>query len=193
MAAERRTLLSHEEYFALERKTGQRYEYIAGRVFAMVGGSFAHGQIGINTSTTLDNQLAAKPCIVQGSDFRIAIPRLDMYTYPDVFVVCGEPQFERRNGGLLNPLVLIEVLSPSTADYDQGQKFLRSQQISSLREYVLIAQDKPFIRCFSRDERGLWVWSAADGLDASLALPSIDCVLALASVYKKVSFGEVSE
>ncbi|HEY8600752.1 MAG TPA: Uma2 family endonuclease [Thermomicrobiales bacterium] len=193
MAAEPRTLLSHEDYFALEREHGQKYEFIAGRVFAMVGGSFAHGQIAINTSTTLDNQLAAKPCIVQGSDFRIAIPRLDMYTYPNVFVVCGEPQFERSNGGLINPIVSIEVLSPSTADYDQGQKFLRYQQIASLREYVLIAQDKPFIQSFSRDERGLWVWSAADGLEASLALPSIGCVLELASVYKKVSFRKVSE
>ena len=190
MAAEPKALLTHEEYFALEQESGQRYEYVAGRVYAMVGGSFAHGQIGINTSTTLNNQLAAKPCIVQGGDYRIAIPRLDIYAYPDVSVVYGEPQFDHLNGGLLNPIVLIEVLSPSTASYDQGQKFLRYQQLASLREYVLIAQDTPFVQGFSRDERGLWVWSAAEGQDGLLALPAIDCVLQLATMYAKVRFEE---
>jgi Uma2 family endonuclease len=193
MAANPKALLTHEEYFALERETDQRYEYVAGRVYAMVGGSFVHGQIGINTSTTLNNQLATRPCIVQGSDYRIAIPRLDIYTYPDISVVCGEPQFDNSNSGLLNPIVVIEVLSPSTASYDQGQKFLRYQQLASLREYVLIAQDKPFIQSFSRDERGLWVWSAAEGLEGVLSLPSIECNLALATIYAKVRFEDASE
>ena len=188
MAAEPKALLTHEEYFALERATGERHEYVAGRVFAMVGGSFEHGKIGINTSTALNNRLAAKPCIVQGGDFRIAIPRLDIYAYPDVSVVCGEPRFDQRSGGLLNPVVLVEVLSPSTAEYDQGQKFLRYQQIESLRDYVLIAQDRPFVRAFLRDERGRWIWSAVEGLDATLTLPSIECALPVAEIYAKVVF-----
>ena len=193
MAAELRTLLSHKEYFALERTTGQRHEYVAGRVFAIVGGSPTHGLITVNASTTLNMQLRAKPCLVYSSDVRIAIRQSDSYMYPDTSVICGEPQFDGRNGSVLNPIAIVEVLSPSTAEYDQGQKFMRYQQITSLREYVLIAQDKLFIQCFSRDERGLWVWSAAEGLESSLALPSIECAVSLADVYNKVVFGKVSE
>ncbi len=192
MAAEPRTLLSHEEYFALERESNVKHEYVAGQIIAMVGGSPTHGVITVNASTTLNMQLRAKSCLVYSSDVRIAIRQADSYMYPDVSVVCGDHQFDGRNSGLLNPIVIIEVLSPSTAEYDHGQKFMRYQRLTSLRNYILIAQDAPFILCFSRDERGLWVWPAAEGLDTSLALTSIECELALAEVYAKVDFGRAT-
>lgn len=193
MAAEPRAWLSHEEYFALERASDEKHEYVAGQVFAMVGGSPTHGLISVNASTTLNIQLRAKPCLVYSSDVRIAIRQADSYMYPDVSVVCGEPQFDGNNGGVINPTVVIEVLSPTTANYDQGQKFMRYQRLASLRNYILIAQDTPFIQCFSCDERGLWVWSGAEGLESTLALPSIECELALADVYAKVDFGQAAE
>jgi Uma2 family endonuclease len=193
MAAESRTLLSHEEYFTLEREGDEKHEYVAGEVFAMVGGSLAHSQISVNTSTALNVQLQAKPCIVNSSDLRVAIRQLDIYTYPDVSVVCGEPQFAERGSGLLNPTVIIEVLSPATERYDRGQKFLRYQRLTSLHDYVLIAQSGPLIERFSRDERGRWFWEGTDDLDTSIALPSIECALPLAEVYAKVVFGAAAE
>ena len=192
MAAEPKTLFSHEEYFALERERGQKYEFIAGQIVAMVGGSPTHGLITVNVSTALNIQLRTKPCLVYSSDVRIAIRQSDSYMYPDTSVVCGEPQFDGRNGGILNPIIIVEVLSPSTAGYDHGQKFLRYQQLASLRSYVLVSQDAPLIQCFSRDERGLWMWSASEGLEASLSLPSVDCDLSLAEIYNKVEFGEAT-
>lgn len=190
MAAEPTALLTHEEYFALERATGERHEYVAGQVYAMVGGTGPHSEIAANTIITLGVRLRQRPCRVYTSDMRIAIGKADMYVYPDLSVACGEPQFTARGTALLNPTVIIEVLSPSTARYDQGQKFLRYQQIESLRDYVLIEQDMPFVQVFSRDDQGRWVWSAAEGMEATLALPSIGCGLPLAEVYAKVVFEE---
>ncbi len=192
MSAEARALLTHEEYFALELATGERHEYIAGRVYAMAGGSTTHGLISINTSTSLNMQLRAKPCFVYSSDVRVAIRQLDVYTYPDISVVCGEPQLDEKGGGVTNPIALVEILSPATARYDREGKFLRYQRLSSLQDYVLIAPDRPFLQRFSRDERGLWFWEAIEGLGSSLLLPSIDCQLPLAEVYAKVSFGEAA-
>ncbi len=151
MAAAPRTLLSHEEYFALERDSEEKHEYVAGEIFAMVGGSSTHSEISGNTITTLNLQLRGRGCKVYTSDLRVSIQRLNIYTYPDVTVVCGERQFD-GNGGLLNPAVLIEVLSPATERYDRGKKFMRYQRLASLREYVLISQAYPFIERFSRPE-----------------------------------------
>lgn len=192
MEAEARALLTHEAYFALERATGERHEYVAGRVYAMVGGTGPHSEIAANTIMTLGVQLRQRPCKVYTSDLRIAIRQADIYAYPDLSVVCGEPQFTARGMALLNPTVIFEILSPSTAAYDQGLKFLRYQQIASLRDYVLVEQHTPFVRAFSRDEQGRWVWSAAEGMEATLALPSIDCQLPLVEVYAKVDFAEAA-
>lgn len=191
MAAEPRVLLSHEEYFALERASDEKHEYVAGEVFAMVGGSPNHSEISGNTITTLNMQLRKRGCKVYTSDLRVAIQRLDVYTYPDVTVVCGERQFD-GNGGLLNPTVLIEVLSPATERYDRGKKFMRYQRLASLREYVLISQAYPFIERLSRLENGQWSRDFADDLSSTIALPSIDCALSLAEVYAEVTFDETN-
>lgn len=113
---------------------------------------------------------------------------MDVYTYPDVTVVYGEPQFDGAGDGLLNPTVSVEVLSPATESYDRGREFLRYQRIPSFREYVPIAQDGPLIERFSRQPDGQWLWSANDSLDDAIALPSIDCTLALADIYAKIVF-----
>ena len=187
MAAEPRRLLTHEEYFALEEATGQRYEYVAGRIYAMAGGSTTHGLISINTSTSRNVQLRSRPCFVYSSDVRVAIQELDIYTYPDSSVVCGEPRIDER-GGVTNPIALVEILSPAIARYDREGKFLRYQRLLSLQDSILIAQDRPFVQRFSRDERGLWFWETAVGLEATLAVPSIECQLPLDKIYAKVAF-----
>jgi Uma2 family endonuclease len=193
MVAEPRTLITREEYLALERASEQKHEYIAGEMVAMVGGSPKHSQIAVNTSTTLNMQLRARPCIVYSSDLRVAIRTMDVYTYPDVTVVCGEPRFDSDGDGLLNPMVIVEVLSPGTEGYDRGRKFLRYQRIQSFREYVLISQDSPVVERFARQPDGQWLWSATENLDESVALLSIDCTLALADVYAKVVFERMPE
>jgi Uma2 family endonuclease len=193
MAAEPRTLITREEYLEMERAGDQKHEYVAGEVWAMVGGSPQHSEIAANTIVALGTQLRQRPCKVYTSDLRVAIRTMDVYTYPDVTVVCGEPQFDGDGDGLLNPTVLIEVLSPATESYDRRRKFLRYQRIQSLREYVLIAQDAPFIERFSRQPDGQWLWSATENLDESIALLSIDCTLALADVYAKIVFDGAPE
>ncbi len=192
MAAEPRALLSHEEYFALEQASDEKHEYVAGEVFAMVGGSSIHSEISANVIIALGPQLRKRGCKVYTSDLRVAIQRLDIYTYPDVTVVCGERQFD-GNGGLLNPTVLIEVLSPATERYDRGRKFMHYQRLASLREYVLISQAYPFIERFSRLENGQWSRDFADDLDAAIALPSVACALSLAEVYAEVVFDGTSD
>ncbi|HEY8599075.1 MAG TPA: Uma2 family endonuclease, partial [Thermomicrobiales bacterium] len=168
------------------------HEYVAGKVFAMVGGSPTDSEIAPNVITALGPQLRKRGCKVYTSDLRVAIPHLDIYTYPDVTVVCGERQFDGKDGGLLNPTVLIEVLSPATERYDRGMKFGRYQRLASLREYVLIAQAYPFIERLSRLENDLWSRDFADDLGTAIALPSIDCALSLADVYAEVTFDEAN-
>ena len=190
MGVEPGTRLSHEEYFALERESDVRHEYLAGKIYALGDSSPVHSELSANVIAALGTQLRGRGCKVYTGDLRIAIQQLDIYTYPDVSVVCGVPQFSEHQAALINPTVIVEVLSPSTAEYDQGQKLLRYQQLASLRSYILVAQTAPFIWCLSRDEGGRWIWSGAEGLASSLALPSVDCDLSLAEIYGEVTFGE---
>lgn len=178
-----------DEYFAIERSSDVRHEFIDGEIYAMSGGSSAHSQISQNTASSLHYQLRDQPCIVYNSDMRVKINNRD-YTYPDIPVVCGEPQVENEKHTLLNPTLIVEVLSPSTANYDRGEKFDRYRTLESLQEYVLIAQDEARVERFLRQNngKGEWLYAAAVGLEATLTLPSIGCTLALTDVYAKVDF-----
>lgn len=176
---------SVDEYLALERRAEHRSEYIDGQIVAMSGGSFAHSLVGTNLSGTLGNLLADSPCIVVNSDMRVRVDG-SLYTYPDATVVCSEPEIEDVEGDtLLNPTLIVEVLSPSTEAYDRGEKWRRYRRIPSLRQYVLVAQTTPLVEVFTRSG-DTWVYSDASGLDASIRLESIGCTLALRDVYVKV-------
>jgi Uma2 family endonuclease len=132
---------SPAEYLALERAAEHRHEYVSGRVYAMTGASREHNVIATNTSRALGNQLSGRPCETYQSDMRVKVSETGMYTYPDVVVACGTPAFEDAYvDTLLNPTVIIEVLSPSTEAYDRGEKFAHYRRLPSLREYLLIAQ-----------------------------------------------------
>lgn len=177
------------EYLAMERASDVRHEFHQGEIFAMVGASPNHVLTTTNTSSSLNLQLRKTPCRVYQSDLRVKIGITGLYTYPDITVVCGEPFFsDDTPDNLLNPTLIIEVLSPSTEQYDRGKKFQHYRSLESLQEYVLISQDAPHVERFLRQADSEWLFKDRAGLDAVLALSSIECTLALADVYEKITF-----
>lgn len=180
--------LTPAEYLALERQGEQKHEYAGGERRAMVGASFRHNLIQTSVVANLYGQLANRPCTVLPSDMRVKIEPLGIYTYPGITVVCGEPRLEDdAQDTLLNPTVIIEILSPSAERYDRGLNFQRYRSIPSFREYVLIAQDAYAIDHYIRQPDQVWHLSIADRLADTITLPSIGSLLALAEVYKKVA------
>jgi len=188
MSSSAQSLVSPAQYLDAERRATERHEYLAGTVFAMVGASRAHNLITTNLLRELSTQLRGRPCETYGTDMRVKVARTGLYTYLDVVVVCGEPELEDdHRDTLLNPTLLVEVLSPSTERYDRGDKFAHYRQLPSLAEYVLVAQHRPAVERFARQERA-WLLDAVAGLDAAVTLESIACTLPLAAVYERVTF-----
>lgn len=182
--------LSPADYLAIERKAEFRSEYFNGEMFAMAGATRWHNRIVFSVGKRLDSQLEDRDCEVFVTDMRVKITATGLYTYPDVVVVCGEPRFEDAEvDTLLNPKVLCEVLSKSTEDYDRGKKFEHYRTVPSLSEYVLIAQEKPHVEHFVRQPSNQWLLSETSRLEDQIRLPSIECVLALSEIYRKVKFG----
>ncbi|TWU01758.1 Uma2 family endonuclease [Neorhodopirellula pilleata] len=183
--------LTPDEYLHRERKAEFRSEYFRGETFAMAGASANHNLIVLNAGASLREQLKKKPCRVYPSDLKLRVEATGLYTYPDLSVVCGDPQLESDAGDvLLNPVVLVEVLSESTEAYDRGKKFEHYRTIPSLMHYVLIAQDRHSIDCFSRCPDGDWRLTSCQGLDGNVELASIESQLAMTEVYDKVVFNE---
>ncbi|MDT5270091.1 MAG: hypothetical protein QOH49_2277 [Acidobacteriota bacterium] len=184
------TYLTPEEYLAVERQNEYKSEYINGEMFAMTGASRRHNIITFNIASALGPQLRGRPCEAYVNDMRVRIAsrREYAYTYPDVTVVCGEPQFEDGHlDTLLNPTALIEVLSESTERYDRGKKFSFYRTIESLAEYVLVAQDEHKIEQYTKQPDGRWLLSDHRSPEGVVELTSIQCTLALREVYDKVS------
>jgi len=180
---------SVEEYLASERVSEQRHEYLDGAIYAMAGASVAHNLIVGNTLAALHSQLRQRPCQVYPSDMRVKVKPAKLYTYPDLSVICGQPQLEDdRHDTLLNPTLIVEVLSPSTGSYDRGKKFQYYRMLPSLREYLLIAQDAVHVEHYLRQTDFQWLLTDLNDLQASLSLPSIGCTLSILDVYEKVSF-----
>ncbi len=176
-----------EEYLALERKAEYKSEYFAGEIFAMSGASERHNLIVTNIVRELSLQLKRRPCKVYPSDMRVKVSPTGLYTYPDVVVVCGEARFEDAHmDTLLNPTVIIEVLSESTEAYDRGRKFEHYRTLASLSDYLLIAQDRPRIEHYVRQPERRWLLSETNHLADTISIVSIQCDLALTEVYDKV-------
>lgn len=183
------THVTPEEYLAAERLSETRSEYLDGGVYPMTGATANHGQIVFNIGAELITQLRGRPCRLNGVDLKVRLPDSLKFFYPDVVVVCGEWQYhDARRDIITNPDVVIEVLSPSTESFDRGAKFEAYRTIESLKEYLLVAQDRPFIEQFVRNDAGKWEYMSAIGLESSLTLPSIGCTLNLGAVYDKVDF-----
>lgn len=180
--------LSPEEYLTLERRAESKSEYVDGVMYATAGRSERHNLIAANVIITLGAQLRDSPCRVYPSDLKVRVPGSRRFFYPDVSIVCGETQFaDDEQDVVLNPSVVVEVLSESTAAFDRGEKFQSYQQIESLREYLLVSQDEHVVEHFLRQDDGHWLYTKAGGPDEAITLPSVNCRLALRDVYNKVT------
>lgn len=193
---------SVDEYLAIERASEERHVYLDGAVYAMAGESSAHGDISANAFGLLFVQLKGKPCRARSKDTRVRsgpVPTpgrsmKGLYSYPDVLVICEEPEYADGHADiLLNPKVIVEVLSDSTEAFDRGKKFERYRQWNlSLTDYVLVAQDRPQVDHFQRDADGSWKLRSYYGLQAEVVLASIECRLPLQDVYDRVVFPAAS-
>lgn len=181
--------MTEEEYLEFERQSEERHEYVNGRVYAMAGAKWNHIRITGNTHTALDNLLADTPCVVVSNELKLKVESKKMsYRYPDLMVICGEPDFvDGQTDIITKPKLIIEVLSPSTALEDRNVKLDEYTALDSVQEYLLISQDEAKIERYLRQESGDWLYSKVKGLDATLSLPSLGVTLDFAFIYKKIT------
>jgi Uma2 family endonuclease len=191
-AAEKRRY-TPEEYLALERKAPYKSEYYRGEIFAMSGVSREHNQIAGNIYRSLGNQFEDRPCEAFIADLRVRVLPTGLYTYPDVAALCGEPRFEDEEvDTLLNPSLVVEVLSPSTEDYDRKKKFDHYRRIDSLREYVLVSQDRVRVERFTRQGRD-WLLTIFERRDETLGLASVNAEIPLRAIYARVEVPDAED
>ena len=182
--------ITPEEYLSEERRAKIKSEYIYGEIFAMSGVSNAHNLITLDIATELNLQLRGSGCLVYSNDMRVKTEATGSYFYPDVVVVCDKPRFEDNVfDTLLNPILIVEVLSPSTESYDRGEKFAHYQKLMSLREYILVSQDRMRVE-HQRLVDTLWVGKTFEAPEDVLKLNSIECELPLKDVYTRVSYSD---
>ena len=178
--------VSPEEYLRLEREAEFKHEYFQGEIRAMAGAGYMHNLICANLTIEIGSQLRGKGCSVVGSDQRLQIMSGSAFVYPDLTVVCGAPEFneEKKPDTLLNPTLVIEVLSPSTSLYDRSEKFMLYRQVPSLRQYLTLDAQSVHAELHTLDELGRWVLTETRDLAAGLDLSSIACRVPLAEVYR---------
>ncbi len=192
MAAEFKPKLTFDEWLEIESKAEFKSEFANGRIYAMAGASPEHNQIVANVIVEFGVQLRKRPCIVYPSDLPLRVEKREHGRYPDVTVVCGEPQFYKGKNlsALLNPTVLVEVLSSTTEDFDRDIKMEEYRAIPSLREFLLIAQDRCHVEHYVRQTGHQWLLTDFNSLKNTVVLPSIKCRLQLSAVYDKVKWPE---
>ena len=179
--------ISQAEYLQTERLAPTKSEYMAGQVRAMAGASQRHNTVTLNIASELRQLLRGKVCRAFAIDMRVKVAEAQAYFYPDVVIVCGQPQFEdEQEDTLLNPTVVIEVLSPSTEAFDRGEKFAAYQHIPTLREYLLVAQDRTHVEHFIRQPDGEWQRSEYTDLTQKVYLPSVEIDLPVGLIYEGV-------
>jgi Uma2 family endonuclease len=200
MAPRIRTPYTVDQYLAIERASEERYEYLDGDIYAMAGESPEHGDISANVMVSLGGQLKGTSCRARTKDTKVRSgPLLKagetvkvLFSYPDILVVCGEPEYaDKHRDIILNPKVIVEVLSKTTENFDRGEKFTRYQTWNpSLTDYLLIRQDRRQVEHYTRQDDGSWTYRLHTGLDATVEIASIQCKLALRDVYERVVFAE---
>jgi Uma2 family endonuclease len=186
-----KTFLTPDQYLEIERKAEFKSEYYNGEVFAMAGTKRPHNLIKTNVSGQLYQQLRSCPCEVSSSDQRVLVAPTGLYTYSDIVVICGQPQFlDGELDTLMNPTLIVEVLSPSTEAYDRGRKFGHYRSIESLSGYLMVASELIGAELFTRQPDGLWKLTAeGKRLEDTIEIESIGCRLKLADIYEKVELG----
>jgi Uma2 family endonuclease len=189
MSTVSKRLLTPQEYLARERRAEFKSEYFRGEMFAMAGATHEHTLIKDNLAREAGYQLKDARCRVMTSDQRVLIDATGLYTYPDIAIVCEEPRFtDEVRDTLLNPRTIVEVLSDSTEKYDRGKKFAHYRRIPSLQEYVLVAQDRPFVERYVRQADNTWVLKDFAGLEATFEFASAPARVPLAEIYRDVRF-----
>ena len=184
MSVQTQRFISEDEYLAIEREAAYKSEYLHGEMFAVAGASRRHVAIVTNIVTELHTALKGGPCRVFSTDLRLCVSPSGLCTYPDVMVACGELEFlDEEVDTLLNPILIVEVLSNSTRDYDRGDKFASYRAIAALQDYLLVDQNGCHVEYFSRQSGGRWILSESDDPEDSVHLRSIDVTLGLADVY----------
>lgn len=178
-----------EEYLALEEQADSKSEYYQGEIFAVAGGSYNHNVIAGNLYAVLNRFFEKKPCTAFTNDMRLFIEQKNLYTYPDVMVICGRPVFvKNRTDTVTNPIFIVEVLSKSTQDYDRGFKFEAYRTIETFQDYILIAQDRVYIEYFHKIEDRRWVLTEFDTAADSLKIESIELEIPISRIYNKVDW-----
>jgi Uma2 family endonuclease len=189
MSSQLSTFLTPEEYLEIERRAERKSEYFQGEMFAMAGASYAHVLIVDNLNYELKLRLKAGLCRVHSSELRLRVAPNGLYTYPDVMVICGGPEFaDDRRDTVVNPVLIVEVLSESTEAYDRGKKFEQYRTLTSLREYLLVAQDATHIEQWIRQPDDNWLRADTSGKDATIELASIGCAIPMSEIYDKVDW-----
>lgn len=189
MAALQKPFLTPEQYLEIERRADVKSEYLSGQMFQMAGGSPDHALITGNLIGELRAQLKGRPCRAYSSDLRVTIMPMGLRTYPDVTVLCGEPHFHPLDlDSLINPTVIVEVLSPSTESYDRGEKFAHYRRLASLQEYILVSQERIRVERFVRQENGAWLMTEFSLPTEALPLESLGVSIPLTEIYDKIQF-----
>jgi Uma2 family endonuclease len=181
-----------QEYLRLEAAAEVKHEFHRGEILAMSGGTYRYSRVTANLITVLGIQLRGSPCFPLEGNMRVRLATEDRYVYPDASVVCGEPKFDALDANqttIINPKVVVEVLSESTEGYDRGPKFTAYRDLESLDEYVLVSQDRPLIETFLRQRDGTWSFAAWQGIEAVASLRSLGVQLPLAELYTGLTFG----
>jgi len=185
MTEQKLKYISIPDYLALEEQSEEKHEYEAGQIRAMSGGTINHGRIGTNMTVALSNSLGKSDCEALHNDIRVWIETASSFVYPDAMVVCGEIETaEQDEHSIINPTLIVEVLSKSTESYDRGDKFHKYCALPSFKEYVLIDQNKPVIDLLYREEPGYWRMMTVIGLDKSITLSSIGCSIKMEDIYR---------
>ncbi|MEO7652922.1 MAG: Uma2 family endonuclease, partial [Bryobacteraceae bacterium] len=184
MSAQPLSPLAPEHYLEIDRKADYKSEYYRGVMYAMAGGTYNHGLIILNTGAEIRQALGDRPCSVTSVDVRLRVAETGLFTYPDLMVVCGDPAFaDNRKDTILNPIVIAEVLSPSTEAHDRGFKFAHYRRIAALQEYLLVSQSEPNVERYVRQPDGQWMFSETRGYDGILPLESLGCAIPLSGIY----------
>ena len=188
MCALEQTYYTPEQYLEIDRKAEYRSEYVNGEILAMAGTSREHNLIVTNLVREVSLALRRKPCETYSNDMRVSVSPT-RYAYPDVVVACGGPQFiDGQLDTLLNPSVIMEVLSPTTANDDRSWKFAHYRRLETLTDYVMLSQFQPFIEHYARQSDNQWILTEVAGLNTTLRLPSLGCELPLPLIYERVEF-----
>jgi Uma2 family endonuclease len=179
-----------EEYLELDHNSEEKIEFWDGHVFTLAGANINHNRIQRNCTTYLQNKLQSRKCEVFPSDTRIKVPIYPPYRYPDLSALCGKPIIEKlgKQELLVNPQLIVEILSDSTESFDRGDKFTYYKSIESFNEYILIAQHRPHITQYVKQSENTWSYQEINGLDNQIHIYSMDCDLDLSQIYENVEF-----